>query len=236
MPAQGTPKNAQPIHVTWLGHATFLVASAGGTSFLIDPFIKGNPATPDDLKDLTRYRPTALIVTHAHSDHASDALAIALASGAPVIGEDDFVNSLGLPDRQVKGGNVGGAFAVGDVTVHLVPAMHSSAPAGRPLGVVLTFADGRSLYHTGDTWIFGDMALIEEMHHPSIILLNVGGGPYTQNPATAALAVKKYFHPTVIVPMHHRTFPGLATEADVTKAFAGDSRLQLLTVGHQATF
>ena len=236
MPAQGTPKNAQPIHVTWLGHATFLVASAGGTSFLIDPFIKGNPATPDDLKDLTRYRPTALIVTHAHSDHASDALAIALASGAPVIGEDDFVNSLGLPDRQVKGGNVGGAFPVGDVTVHLVPAMHSSAPAGRPLGVVLTFADGRSLYHTGDTWIFGDMALIEEIHHPTIILLNVGGGPYTQNPATAALAVKKYFHPTVIVPMHHRTFPGLATEDDVKQAFAGDSRLHLLTVGQQAIF
>lgn len=236
MPAQGTPKNAQPIHVTWLGHATFLVASAGGTSFLIDPFIKGNPATPDDLKDLTRYRPTALIVTHAHSDHASDALAIALASGAPVIGEDDFVNSLGLPDRQVKGGNVGGAFPVGDVTVHLVPAMHSSAPAGRPLGVVLTFADGRSLYHTGDTWIFGDMALIEEIHHPNIILLNVGGGPYTQNPATAALAVKKYFHPTVIVPMHHRTFPGLATEDDVKQAFAGDSRLHLLTVGQQAIF
>ena len=236
MPAQGTPKNARPIHVTWLGHATFLVTSAGGTSFLIDPFITGNPATPDALKDLARYRPTAVIVTHAHSDHASDVVAIAEASGAPVIGEDDFVNSLGLPETQVRGGNVGGTFVVGDVTVHLVPAMHSSAPAGRPLGVVLTFADGRSLYHTGDTWIFGDMALIEEIHHPSIILLNVGGGPYTQNPATAALAVKKYFHPTVIVPMHHRTYPGLATEDDVKQAFAGDSRLQLLVVGHQATF
>lgn len=236
MPAQGTPKNARPIHVTWLGHATFLVTSAGGTSFLIDPFIKGNPAIPDSLKDLTRYRPAAVIVTHAHSDHAGDVVAIAQASGAPVIGEDDFVNSLGLAETQVKGGNVGGSFVVGDVTVHLVPAMHSSAPAGRPLGVVLTFADGRSLYHTGDTWIFGDMALIEEIHHPSIILLNVGGGPYTQNPATAALAVKKYFHPAVIVPMHHRTFPGLATEDDVKKAFAGDSRLHLLAVGQQATF
>ena len=236
MATQGTPKDARPIHVTWLGHATFMVTSDGGTSFLIDPFLKGNPATPDALKDLTRYRPTAVIVTHAHSDHASDVVAIAQASGAPVIGEDDFVNSLGLPEAQVKGGNVGGTFVVGDVTVHLVPAMHSSAPAGRPLGVVLTFVDGRSLYHTGDTWIFGDMALIEEIHHPSIILLNVGGGPYTQNPATAALAVKKYFHPTVIVPMHHRTYPGLATEDDVKQAFAGDSRLHLLVVGHQATF
>lgn len=236
MSPQESPKNGAPIHVTWLGHATFQITSAGGTTFLIDPFLKGNPATPEALKDLSRYRPTAIIVTHSHSDHSSDAKAIALASGAPVIGEDVFVHSLGLPDQQVRGGNVGGAFAVGDVTVHLVPAMHSSAPAGRPLGVVLTFADGRALYHTGDTWIFGDMALIEEIHHPSIILLNVGGGPYTQNPATAALAVKKYFHPTVILPMHHKTFPGLATDDDVRTAFAGDPRLRFLAVGQQATF
>ena len=234
--AQVKPHHDAPIHVTWLGHATFLVTSAGGTTILIDPFIKGNPATPDSLKDLSRYHPTAIVVTHAHSDHVSDAKAIALSSGAPVIGEDDLVGTLGLPEAQAKGGNVGGTFTVGDVTIHLVPAMHSSQPAGRPLGVVLTFADGRSLYHTGDTWIFGDMALIEELYHPSIILLNVGGGPYTEDPPTAALAVKKYFHPKVIVPMHYQTFPGLATEADVKKAFAGDSRLHLLTVGQAAQF
>ncbi|HYK12168.1 MAG TPA: metal-dependent hydrolase [Gemmatimonadales bacterium] len=236
MPAQGSPKNAAPIHVTWLGHATFLVTSAGGTTLLIDPYIRGNPATPDSLKDLSRYRPTAIIVTHSHSDHVGDAKEIALASGVPVIGEDDLVHSLGLPDGQVKGGNVGGSFRVGDVTIDLVPAMHSSRPAGRPLGVVLTFADGRTLYDTADTWIFGDMALIEELYHPSIILLNAGGGPYTQNPATAALAIKKYFHPQVIVPMHYKTFPALATEDDVKKAFAGDTRLHILPVGQSTAF
>jgi L-ascorbate metabolism protein UlaG (beta-lactamase superfamily) len=222
--------------VTWLGHAAFLVASAGGTIILIDPFLTGNPATPDSLKDLSRYHPTAIIVTHSHGDHTGDAKAIALASGAPVIGDDDWVGTLGLPEKQTLGGNVGGTFTVGDVTVHLVPAMHGSQPAGRPIGVVLTFADGRSLYHTGDTWIFGDMALIEELYHPSVILLNVGGGPYTQNPATAALAIKKYFHPQSIVPMHYKTFPALATDADVKQAFAGDSRLRMLTVGQAAQF
>jgi L-ascorbate metabolism protein UlaG (beta-lactamase superfamily) len=49
---------------------------------------------------------------------------------------------------------------VGDVEIHAVPAMHSSTP-GRALGYVLRFADGRTLYHTGDTWVFGDMALIQ---------------------------------------------------------------------------
>lgn len=236
--AQGysTPAAPAPIQVTWLGHAAFLVTSAGGTTILIDPFLKGNPATPDSLQDLSRYHPTAIIVTHSHSDHVGDAKAIALATGAPVIGDDDWVGTLGLPAKQTLGGNVGGTFTVGDVTVHLVPAMHGSPPSGRPIGVVLTFADGRSLYHTGDTWIFGDMSLIEELYHPSVILLNVGGGPYTQNPATAALAIKKYFHPKAIVPMHYQTFPGLATDTDVKQAFAGDSRLHLLTVGQAAQF
>ena len=53
--------------------------------------------------------------------------------------------------------------------------MHGvSAPSGRPVGYVLEFADGRSLYHEGDTWIFGDMALIQEFYHPNIILMPVG--------------------------------------------------------------
>jgi L-ascorbate metabolism protein UlaG (beta-lactamase superfamily) len=238
VPAQEytTPTTPPPIHVTWLGHAAFLVTSAGGTTILIDPFLKGNPATPDSLQDLSRYHPAAIIVTHAHADHVGDAKAIALATGAPVIGEDDWVETLGLPEQQAMGANVGGTFTMGDITVHIVPAMHSSKPAGRPIGVVLTFRDGRSLYHTGDTWIFGDMSLIEELYHPSIILLNVGGGPYTQDPATAALAIKKYFHPRIIVPMHYKTFPGLATDADVQKAFAGDSRLHILTVGQPTAF
>jgi L-ascorbate metabolism protein UlaG (beta-lactamase superfamily) len=109
--------------------------------------------------------------------------------------------------------------------------MHSSVPDGRPIGFVLEFADGRTLYDTGDTWIFGDMALIQELYHPSIVLLNVGGGPYGEDPRTAALAIKKYFQPEVIVPMHYGTFPTLAQEADVRAAFSGDARLKVLKVG-----
>jgi L-ascorbate metabolism protein UlaG (beta-lactamase superfamily) len=134
------------------------------------------------------------------------------------------------------GGNVGGTFKVGDVTVHLVPAVHSSDPGGRPLGFVLEFADGRTLYHTGDTYIFGDMALIQEMFHPSIILLGVGGGPFTEDPRTARTAISKYFTPSVIVPMHFATFPGLATEAQVRAAFAGDRRLTVMKPGERRTF
>lgn len=225
-----------PIKVQWLGHAAFEITSAGGTRLLIDPFLSSDPATPDSLKALSRYKPAAILVTHSHSDHALDAKAIATSSGAMVISAYEWVNTLGLPEKQAMGGNVGGTFNVGDVTVHIVPAMHSSDPGGRPVGFVLEFADGRTLYHTGDTWLFGDMALIQEMYHPFIIMIGSGGGPYTQGPADARREIAKYFSPQVIVPMHYGTFPGLATEAQVRAGFAGDKRLQVMKPGESRSF
>lgn len=234
------PHADQPITVRWLGHATFEVTSPGGTRILIDPFITQNPSTPDSLKNLDRYsstwKPAAILVSHSHFDHASDVAAIAKSSGAPVISAFEYVQSLKLPDAQSLGGNVGGEFKIGDVIVHLVPAVHSSDPGGRPLGFILHFADGRKIYHTGDTWIFGDMSLIEDQFHPDIILLNVGGGPYTEDPATAALAIRRYFKPTAIVPMHYGTFPPLATEAQVRAAFKNDRRLVVMKPGETRKF
>jgi L-ascorbate metabolism protein UlaG (beta-lactamase superfamily) len=234
--AQGARATARAnIGVQWLGHAAFEITSPGGTKILIDPFLSANPTTPDSLKRLARYKPDAILVSHSHDDHALDAKAIAQSSGAMLISVYEWVNAQKLAPSQAMGGNVGGTFKVGDVTVHLVPAMHSSEP-GRPLGFVLEFADGRTLYHTGDTWLFGDMALIQELYHPNIILLGVGGGPFTQDPRTARLGVNKYFKPQTIVPMHYATFPGLATEAQVRAAFAGDRRLAVMQPGQKLVF
>ncbi len=234
-PSAATQAQPKPFQVTWLGHAAFEIVSPGGTRILIDPFLKQNPTTPANFKDLARYKPSAILVSHAHSDHSADAAEIAKLSGAPVISAYEYVSTLGLPEKQQMGGNVGGTFTFGDVTIHIVPAMHSSEP-GRPVGFVLSFADGRSLYHTGDTWIFNDMSLIQELYHPNVILLNVGGGPFTEDPQTAALAVKKFFTPDAIVPMHYGTFPPLAKEQDVRAAFSGDKRLVVMTPGQTKTF
>jgi L-ascorbate metabolism protein UlaG (beta-lactamase superfamily) len=237
--ALAAPSRAQPTHpitVQWLGHAAFEITSSGGTKLLIDPFLSANPSTPDSLKRLARYRPDAILVSHSHDDHALDAKAISQLSGAKVISSYEWVNAHGVPANQAMGGNVGGSMQVGDVTVHLVPAMHSSDPGGRPLGFVVEFADGRTLYHTGDTWIFGDMALIQEFYHPNIILLCVGGGPYTQDPRIAKLAVDRYFKPQAIVPMHYGTFEGLATEAQVRVRFMGDRRVRMMKPGQKIVF
>jgi L-ascorbate metabolism protein UlaG (beta-lactamase superfamily) len=222
------------VKLRWLGHAAFEIESSGGTKLLIDPFIKDNPVTPEPLKKLDRYRnadkPSAICVTHSHGDHSADAKEIAKLSDAPVIGMIDWVSSLELPAEQAKGGNIGGEIRVGDVSVHLVPATHST-DRGSPIGFVVEFADGRTLYHTGDTWIMSDMALIQEVHHPDIVLTCAGGGPYTQSPRVAALAMNKFFDPSVIVPMHYATFPVIATEAEVRAAFSRDSRAVFMKPG-----
>jgi L-ascorbate metabolism protein UlaG (beta-lactamase superfamily) len=114
--------------------------------------------------------------------------------------------------------------------------MHSSEPSGGPLGFVLTFPDGRSLYDTGDTWIFSDMALIEELYHPVVILLHVGGGYWGSDPKTGALEIKKYFKPDVIVSMHFGTLPEMSKESDVRAAFAGDKRLLVMVPGAAKSF
>lgn len=224
------------IKVTWIGHATFEVVSPGGTTLLIDPFILKNPKTPDAMKDLARYTPDGVLVSHSHFDHTADALAIAKASGAKVVGASDHVRGMELADGQGLRGNPGGKVKVGDVVIHYVPAMHSSSPGGRPVGFVLEFTDGRTLYHTGDTGIFGDMELIQELHAPNIILLQAGGGPFNQDPKAAALAIKKYFSPDVIVPMHYGTFGILSDEAEVRQHLGDDRRVKIMTPGEMAEF
>ena len=229
--------NRSPIGVQWLGHAAFEITSPGGTKILIDPFLSANPSTPDSLKRLARYKPDAILVTHSHDDHALDAKAISqLSNMTKVISTYEWVNAQGIPQNQAMGGNVGGSFRVGDVTIHLVPAMHSSDPGGRPLGFILEFADRRTLYHTGDTWLFGDMELIQEVYRPDIILIGVGGGPYTMDARVAQMALRKYFRPRAVIPMHYGTFEGLAKAAEVRLRFAGDRRVTIMTPGQKLAF
>ena len=227
---------ADKITVTWIAHATFEVVSPGGTTLLIDPFIVKNPKAPAAMKDLTRYKPDAILVSHSHGDHSADLMPIAKASGAKVVGASDHIRSYKLAKGQDLRGNPGGKVKVGDVIVHFVPAMHSSTPGGRPVGFVLEFTNGKTLYHTGDTHIFGDMSLIQELHKPNIILLQAGGGPYNQDPKAAALAIKKFFSPDVIVPMHYGTWGILAGEDEVRKAFSGDKRLLVMKPGEKREF
>jgi L-ascorbate metabolism protein UlaG (beta-lactamase superfamily) len=238
---EGATRASGSISVTWLGHAGMEVVSPGGTRLLIDPWVVENPYTPAEYKDTTRwsrpeFRPQAVLVTHPHGDHDGDALLLSRVSGAKVVATGDHLAAMKIPEEQYLSINIGGVQKVGDVEVHAVPAMHSAEP-GRPLGYVLRFADGRTMYHTGDTWVFGDMSLIQEMFRPEIILLATGGGRSGQSPEAAAVGIRKYFKPKVVIPIHYGTEIGpFATEEQVRAAFKGDRRLTVMVPGKTMKF
>jgi L-ascorbate metabolism protein UlaG (beta-lactamase superfamily) len=97
-------------------------------------------------------------------------------------------------------------------------------------GWVIEFEDGTRVYHSGDTDLFGDMALVKDRWAPSIAVLPIGGH-YTMGPVDAARAAALCGARTII-PVHYGTFPILAgtpaelishTDADVVTLEPGET-------------
>jgi L-ascorbate metabolism protein UlaG (beta-lactamase superfamily) len=216
------------VEATWLGHATFRFRLGDGTTIYVDPWLSGNPSCPEG--DQSPDRVDAIYLTHGHFDHFGDTLALAEAHSPAIfcnheisvyLGSKGVENVVGLN----KGGTVEGP---GGVSGTLVDAVHSSGisdgdrivDGGDPGGWILRFPDGPTVYHAGDTTVFGDMALIGSMYGPDVALLPIGGH-FTMDPAGAAYAAHLVDARTVI-PIHYGTFPILAgTPAELAAGLEG---------------
>src|SRR5205085_7996825 len=110
--------------------------------------------------------------------------------------------------------------------------------AGSAAGVVLQIKGGPTLYHTGDTDVFGDMKLIGERFHPDVMLACIGGH-FTMDPHGAALAATMV-KPKVIVPRHYATFPVLTGTPEQLqselKTAKSSAKLATMQVGETRTF
>ncbi len=71
---------------------------------------------------------------------------------------------------------------------------------------MLHFPDDKTLYHMGDTDIFSDMALINELHEPAIGIVPIGDR-FTMGGAVAALACRRFFKFETVMPCHYRDVP-----------------------------
>ena len=212
---------------TWYGHACVEVESPGGRRILFDPWF-GNPRSTRSADSVTAC--DVLLVTHGHGDHLGDGVALAarLRPAWPCIHELSLWLSRRLPGGadQLTGMNKGGTVEVAGLRVTMVHAEHSAGDwspdqgvplyLGEPAGFVVTLENGRRIYHAGDTDVFGDMALIGELHRPDVAFLPIGGH-YTMDPRTAAKAVELLGVRTV-VPIHYGTFPALAGTPDQLRA------------------
>jgi L-ascorbate metabolism protein UlaG (beta-lactamase superfamily) len=217
----GTPGHAA--EVQWFGQAALKITTPGGKVILVDPFITGNPVTPDEMKDLAALGPVDLIlVTHGHGDHIGDTAELAAMTGAKVGLNADMGHTfrlLGLvPGEQLIRFNKHGPIQpIGEeVTITMVRAEHSSEvvhedqiyPGGEPAGYIIEVADDVTIYHAGDTGVFGDMELIPELYAPDVAFLPIGGH-YTMDPGHAAYAVINLLDTPIVVPIHYGTFPPL---------------------------
>jgi L-ascorbate metabolism protein UlaG (beta-lactamase superfamily) len=200
--------------ITWLGHATVLIQTARGTSILIDPFIGSNPSFPKGYELPAKI--DAILLTHAHFDHVSDALSVAARTGATIVAIHELAGYMASKGAaKTIGMNLGGSVALGDVTATMVEAKHSSSIqdeqgvhyGGIAAGFVLSIEGGVVLYHAGDTAVFGDMKIIGELYQPQVAMMPIGGH-YTMGPKEASLAVR-LLNPSTVLPLHFGTFPPL---------------------------
>jgi L-ascorbate metabolism protein UlaG (beta-lactamase superfamily) len=232
--------------VTWYGHAAFTLKTPGGTVIVIDPFFS-NPKSPDAKAAEKLPKVDYVLVTHGHGDHVGDAVALGKRTGAKLISNFDLCKSLaaaGYPAAQASGatcGNIGGSIAAGDSTVDFVPAVHSSGMAGEvgggnPMGMVIRVKNGPTIYHTGDTDVFGDMRLIPERWGPVQVMLSCIGGHFTMDPRGAALAAS-YVKPKTLVPMHFQTFPLIpGSPEELRKYLSPDIKLLVMEPGKTVLF
>jgi L-ascorbate metabolism protein UlaG (beta-lactamase superfamily) len=205
--------------ITWLGHSAFRVV-IGESIILFDPFLTGNPKFTAHFRASTRGA-THILLTHGHDDHIGDTLQIADETGAEIVANFDLCMWLeGQGAKKINPGNTGGKIPCGNFSVSLTDARHSASTImdGAPVylgpanGLVVESAEAPTLYHMGDTGIFGDMALIAELYAPKIGLVPVGGR-FTMDGAMAALAVKRYFDFETVIPCHYGTFDAIAPDA-----------------------
>jgi len=214
------------VRIRYIGHSAFQIL--GSKNIIIDPFITGNPVAKG-----VAGQPDLILVTHAHGDHLGDSVEISKKYGAPVVCMYDLAQH--LQGVKVYGINYGPAKIEG-VDIVMVPAWHSSTVDGRSAGNAAGYVvkmDGKTVYHAGDTYVFGDMALFSELYGPIDVALLPIGGYFTMGPKEAAKAVE-LLEPRVVIPMHYNTFPPIRQDPEAfAKMVGGKTEVRVLSPGDE---
>ncbi len=216
------------VSITWWGHSAFLI-EGNGKAVVVDPFLTGNPAAtigPEEVEC------THVALTHGHEDHVGDTIMIAKANQAPVIAAFELTNWVQSQGHDlVEPANPGGRVDLGDgCWVALTQAFHSSSYEGKYMGMpcgLMIHLGGKTVYHCGDTGLFGDMKLLGEIYKPDVAIIPIGDR-FTMGPELASHAADLIGAP-IVIPCHYNTWPPI--EVDVSTFAPREAKVEVLSVG-----
>lgn len=243
--------------VLWLGQAAFKITTPGGKVIVIDPWLKTNPKTPAEYKDLKALgKVDVVLVTHGHFDHVADAAELAKMNNVSLYAPPGLSGTL-VTLGEIAADKAPGMNKSGIVTplgpqikFNMVRAEHSSEyrwtdpatkkqhnlPGGEPVGWIIELEDGFKIYHMGDTGLFGDMRFIGEFYKPDLVLVPIGGN-FTINAQLGAYAIREMIKPKFAIPMHYGTYPILAGKPeDFVKEVGGAAKVLVIEPGGKVTF
>ena len=205
------------MRLRYFSHSAFQITTDSGIVVLIDPFLDGNPTSPVKSDDV---KADYIILTHAHGDHLGDTIKIAKEHKATVIAVNELADYCASNGVDAHNMHIGGGHNFDFGRVKFTIAHHGSLSpdnhfGGEPAGVLIT-ADGKTLYHAGDTGIFYDMKLIGEMNKIDYALLPIGDN-FTMGVDDAVKAAE-FLQAEVSIPMHYNTFPVIEASPNEFKA------------------
>lgn len=226
------------MEVSYHGHSIVKIQT-NGTNIIIDPFIRGNELTDLKVED---EKPDVILLTHGHNDHVGDTVELAKANNSLVVAPNELANYLAWQGVNVHPMHIGGAYQFDFGKVKYTQAFHGSSYVtekneiiytGMP-GGILFYAEGLTIYHAGDTALFGDMKLIGERNNIDVAFLPIGDN-FTMGPEDAAYAVT-LLNPKTVVPIHYNTFPPIKQDPNHFVSLVKDSKVQVLSAGGKVTF
>ena len=196
--------------ISYHGHSVVKIET-GEKTIIIDPFISGNGSTDLKAEDL---RVDVILLTHGHNDHVGDTVELAKRNHAVVVAPFELATYLGWQGVNVHPMHIGGAYEFDFGKIKLTQAFHGSSYTveetkeiiytGMPAGILFT-AEGKTIYHAGDTALFSDMKVIGERNTIDLAFLPIGDN-FTMGPEDAALAAE-WLKAKQVVPIHYNTFP-----------------------------